>query len=233
MILYKYIPTRYSLVGMLFCFVKNKGERTTHHHRKRWSQPSCGTQNRWSLLFVANDFDHCANSHSLHPPPAAVVFLAPYSAELNRDEKLSHHFNFCEALLIANCYLLTATCEAPASGICAYIFLPPLRTKIVSSPITTISFQQTIISSPLPKKPHTPLPQNTVMLTIQPVQVSISTSVTQPNLQPLSMLTTSFALKSVTVHFKAPTPILPTALFFGIFLQNFLLIKGFCPCLFL
>ena len=38
--------------------------------------PSCGTQNRWSLLLVANDFDRYANSHSLHPPPAAVVFLA-------------------------------------------------------------------------------------------------------------------------------------------------------------
>lgn len=130
---------------------------------------------------------------------------------------------FCEALLSANCKLLFSH----------YNFFPPLRTNIVSSPITTISFQQTIISSPLPKKPHTPLPQKTVMLTRQPVQVSISTSVTQPNLQPLSMLTTSFARKSVTVHFKASTPILPKALFFGIFLQSFLQARDFYPCLFL
>ena len=42
----------------------------------RWSQPSCGTQNRRALLLVADDFDHCANSHSLHRPQGAVVFLA-------------------------------------------------------------------------------------------------------------------------------------------------------------
>ncbi len=38
--------------------------------------PSCGTQNRWSLLLVANDFDRYANSHSLPRPQDAVVFLA-------------------------------------------------------------------------------------------------------------------------------------------------------------
>ena len=38
---------------------------------------SCGAQNRWSLLLVANDFDRCANKCSLHPPPAAVTFVAP------------------------------------------------------------------------------------------------------------------------------------------------------------
>ena len=29
-----------------------------------------------SLLLVADDFDGCAVSHSLHPPPAAVVLNA-------------------------------------------------------------------------------------------------------------------------------------------------------------
>ena len=81
-------------------------------------------------------------------------------------------------------------------------FVPPFLTKMVSSPITTISFQQTTISSPFPQKPKTPLPQKTVILTKQPVQVSISTSVTHPRRQPLSTFTTSFARKSVTVHLK-------------------------------
>ena len=38
--------------------------------------PSCGAQNWWSLLLVATNFDRCANSHSLHHPQGAVVFVA-------------------------------------------------------------------------------------------------------------------------------------------------------------
>lgn len=110
---------------------------------------------------------------------------------------------------------------------------PPQRTRIVSSPITTISFQQTTISSPLPKKPHTPLPQKTVILTRQPVHVSISTSVTHPKRHPFSIFTTSFALKSVTVHFKESTPIPPKILKKNKYFHNRLRVKDFCLYLFL
>ena len=48
------------------------------HHRKRWSMPSCGTQNRWSLLLGANDFDHYANKRSLFRPQDAVACVAPF-----------------------------------------------------------------------------------------------------------------------------------------------------------
>ena len=39
---------------------------------------SCGTQNRWSLLLVANDFDHYANKRSLFRPQDAVACVAPF-----------------------------------------------------------------------------------------------------------------------------------------------------------
>ena len=57
-------------------------------YKSRWSQPSCGTQNRWSLLLVANDFDRYANSHSLFPPPAVVVFLALFEERYDRFSSL-------------------------------------------------------------------------------------------------------------------------------------------------
>ena len=49
--------------------IKNEVERC-------YAAYSCGAQNRLLLLFVANDFDRGAISHSLHPPPAAVVLNA-------------------------------------------------------------------------------------------------------------------------------------------------------------
>ncbi len=66
-------------------------------------------------LLTSHNFDHCANSHSLHPPPAAVVFLAPLFRKRDRLSlilKLSFYPCFGEALLIPICYLLTADCEA-------------------------------------------------------------------------------------------------------------------------
>ena len=113
------------------------------------------------------------------------------------------------------------------------IRVPLQRTRMVSSPITIISFQHTTISSPLPRKPHTPFPQKTVILTRQPVQVSTSTSVTQPRRQPLSIFTTSFARRSVIVHLTKSSPKSLMALFFCKYRQNRLWVRDFHPCLFL
>ncbi len=63
---------------------------------------TCGAQNRWSLLFVANDFDRYAISHFLHRPQGAVVLNAANSATpayLNseckiQNEKLRESFAF-------------------------------------------------------------------------------------------------------------------------------------------
>ena len=52
---------------------------------------SCGAQNRWSLLLVANDFDRYANSHSLPRPQDAVVFLSPL---LLTQEGEASHYNY-------------------------------------------------------------------------------------------------------------------------------------------
>ena len=49
-------------------------------------------------LFTSHNFDRYANSHSLHPPQAAVVSLAPsLSAKADRDDKNCSIFIFCEA----------------------------------------------------------------------------------------------------------------------------------------
>ena len=46
-------------------------------------------------LFTSHNFDHCANSHSLHRPQGAVVFLAlPISSKMKQGCKASQHFNF-------------------------------------------------------------------------------------------------------------------------------------------
>ena len=53
-------------------------------------------------LFTSHNFDHYANSHSLHPPQAAVVFLAPL---FRKRDRLSQNFNFY--LLSIQYYLLS------------------------------------------------------------------------------------------------------------------------------
>ena len=46
-------------------------------------------------LFASQNFDRYANSHSLHPPQAAVVFLAPsLFADANRDDRLRNTFTY-------------------------------------------------------------------------------------------------------------------------------------------
>ena len=67
---------------------------------------TCGAQNRWSLLLVANDFDRYANSHSLLRPQDAVVFLSPLllkqegeaiaSIELKKNRKRTTHHRSAE-----------------------------------------------------------------------------------------------------------------------------------------
>ncbi len=53
---------------------------TTWLSKKLYGKDSCGTQNRWSLLLVANDFDRYAFSPLLHPPQAACGLKATNSA---------------------------------------------------------------------------------------------------------------------------------------------------------
>ena len=61
--------------------MKDTQKDTLHYWLRRGDLnlllPSCGAQNRWSLLFVANDFDRYAKQLSLYPPQAAVEWLAP------------------------------------------------------------------------------------------------------------------------------------------------------------
>lgn len=75
------------------------------------------------------------------------------------------------------------------------------QTSIVSSPITSISFQQILISSlPRSSPKHLPLP-HIIIETRQPEQVSISTSLTQPRRQPFFELITSLLRRSVIEQF--------------------------------
>ena len=82
------------------------------------------------------------------------------------------------------------------------------QTIIVSSPITSISFQQILISSSLPKSPkHLPLPHIIIEMR-QPLQVSISTSLTQPSLHPFLAHITSLFLRSVIQQFNSITSLI-------------------------
>ena len=71
------------------------------------------------------------------------------------------------------------------------------QTRIVSSPITWISFQQMRISSSLPKRPKQRHFPQTMIETRRPSQVLISTSETKPTRQPLFAFITSLFLSSV------------------------------------
>ena len=53
---------------------------TTELRKELYGKDSCGAQNRWSLLLVANDFDRYAFFASLNPPPAALGKKATNSA---------------------------------------------------------------------------------------------------------------------------------------------------------
>ena len=74
-------------------------------------------------------------------------------------------------------------------------------TRIVSSPITLISFQHILISSCRPNSPrHFGLPHIIIEIR-QPEQVSISTSQTEPKRYPSLKFITSLAFKSVIQQF--------------------------------
>lgn len=80
-------------------------------------------------------------------------------------------------------------------------------TSMVSSPITLISFQQIFMSSYLPKSPKNFDLPKMITETRHPVQVSISTSQTQPKRQPSFKFITSFSRISVIQQF-IKTPLL-------------------------
>lgn len=90
-----------------------------------------------------------------------------------------------------------------AGGLCS----GSLQTRIVSSPMTSISSQQTRKSSSRPNSPpHLDFPQM-MIATSFPLHVSISTSETQPRRQPVFALITSLLRSSVIEQHAIKSPL--------------------------
>lgn len=81
------------------------------------------------------------------------------------------------------------------------------RTKIVSSPITSMSLQRITKSSSRPKRPNSRSLPYTIIEESWAFSVSNSISPTHPRREPSRVLITSFRLISVSLQIKAITPI--------------------------